>query len=114
MNSVAWTAGPGDGASALRPGAPIPEWSFVTDPAARAALAATMAAAHWAERWSGLGAAEDRVRQAILRGFARSGRVPDPSRLAATAGVDERAVASILRALRRRDLVVFDGDDATA
>ena len=113
MNHVAWTAGPGGGASALRPGVLIPEWSFVTDPAARTALAANMAASHWTERWSGLGATEGRVRQAILRGFARSGRAPDAARLAATTGVDEQAVASILGALRRRDLVVLDSEDAT-
>ncbi len=52
MNHVERTAGPGGAASTLRPGVPIPAWSFVTDPAARAALAANMATARWTERWS--------------------------------------------------------------
>jgi hypothetical protein len=113
MNNIAWTAGTGGGAFALRPGVLMPEWSFVTDPAARAALAAVMAVTRWAEKWSGLGAAEDRVWQAVLRGFARSGRAPDEARLAAATGVDERAVASILGALCLRDLIVLDEIDAT-
>lgn len=113
MNHVEETIWPGGGAFVLRPGVLMPEWSFVTEPLAQAALAASMAAAGRAEKWSGLDAMEDRVWQAILREFARSGRAPDAARLAAVTGVDERAVASILGSLRRRDLVALDKEDAT-
>ena len=95
-------------AFSLRPGVPMPEWSFVTDPTAREALAASMAVAGWAQKWSGLSAAEDRVWQAVLLGFARSGQAPDVARLAAATGLDEATLAPILLALRARDLIILD------
>ena len=98
----------------LRPGVTMPEWSFVTDPAARRALAANMAVAGRAQKWSGLGAVEDRVWQAILRGFARLGEAPDPAYLSAATDLDDAVLTSILQSLRRRDLVVLDGGAVTA
>ncbi len=108
MDTIERTIGAVGGAFALRPGVTMPDWSLVTEPTAREALAASMAAAGRAEKWSGLDAAEDRVWQAVLRGFAHSGAAPDAARLAAVTGMDEPAVAEVLRALRRRDLVVLD------
>nr|WP_256476215.1 organomercurial lyase [Siccirubricoccus soli] len=67
-----------------------------------------MVVARRAEKWSGLSTTEDRVWQAVLRGFARSGAAPEVAWLAAGTGQDEPAVAEVLRALRRRDLVVLD------
>lgn len=108
MDTIERTTGAVGEAFALRPGVPMPDWSLVTEPTAREALAASMAVAGRTEKWSGLDAAEDRVWQAVLRGFARSGAAPGAARLAAETGVDEPAVAEVLRALRRRDLVVLD------
>lgn len=95
----------------LRPGVRMPDWSHVTDPTGREALAVSMAVAGRMEKWSGLSTTEDRVWRAILRGFARFGTAPDARRLAAGTGLDEPVVAEVLRALRRRDLVVLDEGD---
>jgi mercuric reductase len=96
------------GAFVLRPGVLMPDWSLVADPVAREALGTSMAVAGRAEKWSGLSAVEDLVWQAVLRGFARSGRAPETAQLAAAAGLDEAAATSVLRALHQRDLVVLD------
>jgi Arc/MetJ family transcription regulator len=93
----------------LRPGVLMPDWSLVTEATAREALAASMIAAQRAERWSGLDAVEDLIWRTILQAFARSGAAPDVAWLAARTDLDEAVVAEILRALRRRDLVVLDG-----
>lgn len=110
MDTIERTTGTGAAGDAfpLRPGVPMPEWSFVTDPVGREALAASMAVAGRARKWSGLSAAEDRVWQAVLSGFARSGQAPDAARLAAATGSDEATLVPILLALRARDLIVLD------
>lgn len=108
MDTIERTIGAVGEAFALRPGMLMPDWSLVADPEAREALAASMAAARRPEKWSGLDAAEDHVWRAVLRGFARSDAAPDAARLAAATGLDEPAVTEVLRALRRRDLVVLD------
>ena len=94
----------------LRLGILMPDWSLVADPVAREALGTSMIVAGRAEKWSGLSATEDQVWRAILRGFARSGRAPDTAQLAVRTGLDEGAVAPVLRALHWRDLVVLDAD----
>lgn len=109
MDTMKRTIGAVGEAFALRPGVPMPDWSLVTEPTAREALAASMVAARRGEKWSGLNAAEDRVWRSILRGFACSGAAPDAARLAAGTGLDESEVGEVLGALRRRDLVVLDG-----
>ena len=43
------------------PGVRMPDWSLVTDPVARDALAASMAVAGRREKWSGLSGDEDRL-----------------------------------------------------
>lgn len=108
MDTLERTIGAVGQAFALRPGVLMPDWSLVTGPTAREALAASMVSARRAEKWSGLDAAEDRVWRAVLHGFARSGAAPETARLATGTGLDGPAVAGVLRALRRRDLVVLD------
>lgn len=111
MDIAERTAGRGE-AFLLRPGVLMPDWSGVTDAAARAALAAAMADAGRAEKWAGLDPAEDQIWQAILRGFAAIGRAPGTLSLAAAARLDHAAVSRWLRSLHRRDLIVLDGDGA--
>lgn len=108
MDIIERTIGAVGHAFALRPGVLIPDWTLVTEPTAREALAASMDSARRAEKWSGLDAAEDRAWRAVLHDFARSGAAPDVARLADGTGLDEPAVTEVLRALRRRDLVVLD------
>ena len=98
----------------LRPGVMMPDWSLVADPTAREALAASMAVAGRAQKWSGLTTAEDRVWQTILLGFARSGQAPDLVQLSDATGRDGTVIASVLHALRTRDLVVLDAEGVTA
>jgi hypothetical protein len=98
-------------AVALRPGLALPDWSVVTDPEARRALAAAKRIAGRAERWSGLSAAEDALRRAVLRGFAAAGRFPEAAALAESTGLTAAEVAAGLDSLRRRDLLVL-GDGA--
>jgi mercuric reductase len=114
MDTLERTIGAVGQAVALRPGVLMPDWSLVTEPTAREALAASMVSARRAEKWSGLDVAEDRVWRAILHGFARSGAAPETARLATETGLDGPAVAGVLRALRRRDLVVLDERGTTA
>jgi mercuric reductase len=92
----------------LRPGVRMPDWSLVADPAARAALAESMAVAGRREKWAGLSPAEDRLWQAVLRGFAAAGRAPAAAALADATGLSAAEVADLLAALRRRDLLVQD------
>src|SRR5258708_21834028 len=102
----------GNASFVLRPGVLMPDWSFVNDASARAALSAVMMDAGRAEKWAGLDPAEDRVWQAVLRGFAATGRAPDAWGLAVVTGLEEFVVADWLRSLRRRDLIVLYRDDA--
>lgn len=113
MGEIAPLAAMGYGTFVLRPGVEMPAWSFVTDPAAREALAAGMAAARRAEKWSGLGATEDRVWRAVLLEFAYSGRAPDTVRLASVTGLHGQVVAAVLRTLCGRDLLVLDTEGGT-
>ncbi len=92
----------------LRHGVVMPAWSFVTDPTARKALAASMVVAGWPQKWSGLSAAEDRVWQAVLLAFARSGQAPNPHQLSTATDIHDLTVISVLHELRARDLVVLD------
>lgn len=97
----------------LRLGVRMPDWSAITDLTAGEALGASMAAAGRADKWSGLGAEEDRVWQAALRQLARSGPAPDSLQLAAATGLPASEVIPLLSALRRRDLVVLNEDGTT-
>jgi len=92
----------------LRPGVSWPIWSQVTDPTARQALEASLAASGWLEKWAGLDAHEDRAWRAILWGFARTGRTQDAEGIGMATGLDAPAVAASLRELRRRDMLVLE------
>jgi len=73
-----------------------PDWSRITDPQARLALAASLEVSGWTTKWAGLSAAEDAARRAVLHGFA-AGQMPSLD-------------ASVLRALQARDVLVLGAD----
>lgn len=98
----------------LRPGLALPDWSVLTDPAGRAALAASMALAGRRARWAALDEAEDAVRRSVLLGFAAFGVPPSVTEIAASTGLAADAVCSALAQLARRDLVVLDEAGAIA
>jgi mercury(II) reductase len=95
---------------AVRPGVTFPDWSVVSSPMVKEALLAMVGSGHVLNRWSGYEAATDRVRVALLQLYAERGRAPTPSALAKRAGLSEEVVRPLLEELRRRDLVVLDGD----
>jgi Alkylmercury lyase len=100
-------------AIALRPGLRLPDWSRLSDPRAREALAASMAVAGRREKWAGLDTAEDEVRRAVLRHFAARGVGPSLREVAAATGRTEDVALALLHRLRRRDLLVFDTAQGT-
>jgi len=65
---------------------------------------------HVFDRWSGYDPATDRVRVALLQLYAEDGRAPTTGTLAERAGMSETAVRLLLQELRRRDLVVLEGE----
>jgi mercuric reductase len=93
---------------AVRPGVTFPDWSVVSSPVVKEALLAMVGSDHVLNRWGGYEGATDRVRVALL--YAEQGRAPTPSALAKHTGLSEEAVRPPLEELRRRDLVVLDGD----
>lgn len=95
---------------AVRPGVTFPDWSVVTSPAVRDALQAMVGSEHVLNRWSGYDPATDRVRVASLRLYAEDGRAPTTGALAERAELSEAAIPSLLEELRRRDLIVLDGE----
>ena len=99
---------------ALSPGVALPDWSLVADPEGRAALAASMAVAGRREKWAGLDAAEDRVRQAVLRSFARTGEPPAVAEIAAAAELAEAEARASLASLAQRDLLALDAAGGVA
>ena len=94
----------------VRPGVTFPDWSVVTSPAVHDALQAMVGSDHVFDRWSGYDPATDRVRVALLQLYAEDGRAPTTGALAERAGVSETAVRPLLQELRRRDLVVLEGE----
>src|SRR5712691_4108584 len=95
---------------AVRPGVSFPDWSVVTSPAVQDALQAMLGSGHVLNRWSGYDPAADRVRIALLQLYAEGGRAPATGALAERAGLSEPAIRPLLEELRRRDLLVLDGD----
>ena len=96
------------GSVVLRPGVAWPMWSCVSDPTARRALEESLARSRWLTKWAGLEAGEDRLWQAVLRGFALTGGAPDVPSLAAASGLEASAVAASLGSLHRRDMLVLE------
>ncbi|MFZ5673193.1 MAG: bifunctional organomercurial lyase/mercury(II) reductase MerBA [Pseudomonadota bacterium] len=95
---------------AVRPGVTFPDWSVVSSPAVKDALLAMVGSDHVLNRWSGYDPATDRVRVALLQLYAEHGRAPTPGALTKRAALSEPAIRPLLEELRRRDLVVLDGD----
>src|SRR5882724_5168113 len=91
----------------IRPGVLRPDWSVVTKPAARQALAGRLAArAGLLDRWScRLEANQDVLWRTVLRLFADLGRAPSITDLAATVGMAVDKVAALLSDLESRDLI---------
>jgi mercury(II) reductase len=98
---------------AVRPGVTFPDWSVVTSPAVRDALLAMVGSDHVLNRWGGYDPTTDRVRVALLQLYAEDGRAPATRVLAERAGLSETEVQPLLAELRRRDLVVLDGERIT-
>ncbi|TGQ35647.1 bifunctional organomercurial lyase/mercury(II) reductase MerBA [Mesorhizobium sp. M00.F.Ca.ET.216.01.1.1] len=95
---------------AVRPGVTFPDRSAVSSHAVKDALLAMVGSDHVLNRWSGHEVATDRVRVALLQVYAERGRAPAIDALAGRAGISKTATQSALEELRRRDLVVLDGD----
>jgi len=95
---------------AVRAGVTSPDWSVVSSPVVKDALLAMVGSDHVLNRWSGYDPATDQVRVALLQLYAEHGRAPTPGALANRAALSEPAIRPLLEALRRRDLVVLDGD----
>jgi len=95
----------------VRPGVTFPDWSVVSSPVVKEALLAMVGSDHVLNRWSGCEPATDRVRVALLQLYAEHGRTPTPGALAKRAALSEAAIQTLLEKLRRRDLVVLNGND---
>jgi hypothetical protein len=94
----------------IRPGVLRPDWSAVTSPHARDALAGRLAARSgpidpWSHR---LGQDEDLVWRTLLRRYASAGRAPRIEDIAGEIGISAHAVALALRELRSHDLIGLD------
>ncbi len=94
----------------LRPGVTFPDWAAVTSPAARKALLAILEATNAQSRLRGFSPAEDGVRAALLRHYAKQGRAPAIDELARRTDGSGSTVREILAHLAARDLDVLDGD----
>ena len=102
-------------AAEIRPGVRRPDWSAVTTPAARQALAGRSAArSGLLDMWShALEVSEDIVWRTVLRLYAAQGRPPNVDEIAAAGGIDGSRVSAPLRKLQLRDLVGLKaGSDA--
>ena len=97
----------------VRPGMTFPDWSAVTSPVVKDALLAMDGSDHVLNRWSGYDPAADRVRVALLQFYVEKGRAPHAGMLAERTGLGETALRPLLEELRRRDLVVLDGNNIT-
>ena len=99
----------------IRPGVCRPDWSAVTTPAARHALSGRMAArAGLLDKWSqALEPNEDLVWRMALDLYAKNGRPPRASEIAACSDISEERVRVVLHKLQLRDLVGLEpGTDA--
>lgn len=99
----------------IRPGVRFPRWDRIRSDAAEAALITIFGAVGVERRWVGYGEAQDRVRTAILRGFAATARAPSAARLAEACALAPDELTAVLRELKDRDLIVLDrsGDTVT-
>lgn len=88
-------------------GAVIPDWSVITTPNACAALSAVFEA-FIGPKWRGIEYVEHRVRRTVLRAYAATGRAPVSAKIAQALCLTATEVASALRGLAGRDLIVLD------
>ena len=93
---------------ALGPDAIFPDWSVVISDNARAVINASIDLQGLENRWSGIGEAEDAVRRAVLRDYARAGHAPSITELGEATGLGAAAARGLLEQLKERDLVVLD------
>ncbi len=98
----------------IRPGVFRPDWSAVTKPRAREALAGRLAArAGLLDKWSHrLDANDDLVWRAILRFYGDHGQPPQIPDIAAETRFEVDHVGTALRALQSSDLIGLDRDSA--
>jgi alkylmercury lyase len=94
----------------LRPGVRRPDWSVVTQPAAREALGRHMAArSGLVEKWSrALGKTEDLVWRSIMELFPTLGRPPRVEEIVSATKMSREGLLPVLRELQQRDLLAFD------
>ena len=92
----------------IRPGVVFPDWQAIRSDAAEAALLMIFRVMGIERRWNHYRPGLDRVRTAILQGFAETARAPSLSRLATVTGMTQKEVLPILGELKDRDLAVFD------
>src|SRR5262245_23078900 len=99
-----------DPAVEIRPGVFRPDWSAITRPAARQALLGRMTSrAGLLDQWScSLAAEQDLVWRTALQLYAKHGRAPSITDLAAAAGVAADKLIDLLTELDARDLLSFD------
>ncbi|WP_230646739.1 bifunctional organomercurial lyase/mercury(II) reductase MerBA [Bradyrhizobium sp. Leaf401] len=97
----------------VRPGVTFPDWSAVTSPVVEGALLAMVGSDHVLNRWNGYDPTADRVRVALLHLYMEQGHAPSAGVLAERAELGDTALRPFLEELRRRDLVVLDGNKIT-
>jgi mercuric reductase len=95
---------------AVRQTVTFPDWSVVSSPAVREALQTMVSSDHVLHRWSGYDPITDRVRIALLQLYIEHGRAPAPGTLAERTGLSESAIRPQLEELRRRDLIILEGE----
>ena len=98
---------------AVRPGVTLPDWSVVTSGIVREALRAIFETCDWEDRWTGLDAAQDRTRRAILEAYPRIGHAPSIDDLALSTGFAPDQLRGLVANLKARDMVVLDRDGTT-
>ena len=96
----------------LRPGVWLPDWSAARSDIARAALG-DIVGAFGIDDWEAFSEDEDRVRRTVLEHYARHGRAPAPAALAETTGLSPEKIRSLVRGLKKRDLIVLDASGET-
>lgn len=86
----------------------VPDWSVVSAPAARKAVAGILAAGHYDSRLGGIDPDAAAVLSHVLRLYARLGRSPRIDEIAADTTLPTQNVKVHLAQLRARDLVLLD------
>jgi hypothetical protein len=107
------TARPSELSVEIRPDVRRPDWSAITEPQARRALAGRLASrAGLLNRWAvKLGDDEDLLWRTILWLYVELGCAPTRTEMAARTGVPDARLSTLLASLRSHDLI--DLDDVT-